>query len=107
MKKFRSYVQWGEDNLCNMTQDDHETEEQAIAVCRMLEKEGLGGEGRIYPFETWVKPIKICEDCDGSGAFYAHVCGGDVEKCYRLCPDVQPCCTCNCTGYVEEDVKGE
>ena len=39
----------------NTTTDEHDTKEQAEAVCMMLTRNGLGGEGRIYPLQTWVE----------------------------------------------------
>jgi len=37
------------------TTDFHYTEAEAKAVCRMLERDGLGGEGKIFPIRTWVE----------------------------------------------------
>jgi hypothetical protein len=48
----------------DITTDDHPTEAQARAVCRMLERDGLGGEGKIFPVRTWVEDAsngKVCE----------------------------------------------
>jgi len=61
MKKWKSVAIW---DTClgfheNMTTDLHETSGQAEAVCRLLEKEGLGGEGRFYPISTRVEPVRI------------------------------------------------
>ena len=39
----------------SITKDDHDTIEQARAVCSMLEREGLGGERKVFPVSTWVK----------------------------------------------------
>jgi hypothetical protein len=39
------------------TTDEHDIKEQAEAVCMMLERDGLGGEGRIYPESTWVEQV--------------------------------------------------
>lgn len=44
----------------------------------------------------------VCPDCNGSGALMRHICGGNEERCYRLCPDVEPCARCNATGFVNE-----
>jgi len=41
-------------NSDNTTMDKHDTKEQAVAVCRMLEQQGFGGEGIIFPIRTWV-----------------------------------------------------
>jgi hypothetical protein len=37
------------------TSDEHDTREQAQAVCDMLEREGFGGEGKMFPVKTWVE----------------------------------------------------
>lgn len=41
-----------------VTTDTHATREQADAVCQMLKRDGLGGEGRIFPEETWTEEVK-------------------------------------------------
>lgn len=40
----------------NITTDTHDTEEQAVAVCYLLEKSGYGGERKEFPIKTWVSP---------------------------------------------------
>lgn len=64
MKKFTSNAKWPENKYTKLlafdnyiTSDKHETAEQAQAVCEALEKDGLGGEGNVYPSETYVRPI--------------------------------------------------
>jgi hypothetical protein len=61
MKKWKSCAEWDKSipgfHTCGVTEDEHETKEQAEAVCRMLKREGLGGEGRFYPIRTWVEEI--------------------------------------------------
>lgn len=39
----------------NITTDEHETREQAQAVCDMLTRDGMGGLGRVFPIKTWVE----------------------------------------------------
>lgn len=41
----------------NMSDDKHHDEESARAVCRRLEREGFGGEKKIFPLNTAVEPI--------------------------------------------------
>jgi len=41
----------------NITTDLHETEDQAKAVCRGLERTGLGGEGKHFPKRTWTENL--------------------------------------------------
>lgn len=60
MKKFLSVAEW---DSChgfqdNKTTDTHATFEQAEAVCRMLENDGLGGERCHFPIKTYVKEVK-------------------------------------------------
>jgi len=45
-------------NTDNTSTDKHATEEEALAVCRSLEENGFGGDGRVFPLETRVKEIK-------------------------------------------------
>jgi hypothetical protein len=41
----------------NVTSDCHESEDEAKAVCRLLEEKGFGGEGVVFPVRTWVSPL--------------------------------------------------
>ena len=60
-KKFRSCAEWDSDipgfHQNNITTDLHETEDQAKAVCRGLERTGLGGEGKHFPKRTWTENL--------------------------------------------------
>jgi len=59
MKKWKSCAKW-EGNLefsNSLTTDQHDTKEQAEAVCEMLERDGFGGDGIHFPINTWVEPI--------------------------------------------------
>ncbi len=60
MKKFKSCAEWPKELAVanNISTDNHDTESQAKAVCRMLERDGFGGNGEIFPIRTWVEPIK-------------------------------------------------
>lgn len=40
--------------LNSISTDRHETEEHALTVTQMLERDGFGGEGKIFPIETRV-----------------------------------------------------
>lgn len=56
--KWKSIAEW---ESChgfqdNLTVDTHDTESQARSVCRMLEKDGLGGEKIHFPLRTFVSP---------------------------------------------------
>jgi hypothetical protein len=39
----------------NVTTDTHDTESQAKAVCKLLEREGFSGERCHFPVKTWVE----------------------------------------------------
>lgn len=59
MKKFMSIATW---DPChgfykNQTTDTHETKGQAEAVCKLLKKEGLGGEKIHFPIKTYIEEI--------------------------------------------------
>lgn len=56
-KKYRSVAQWSS-KRDDISTDEHETEEQAQAVCKMLEREGAGGMRKVFPYMTWTEPIK-------------------------------------------------
>ena len=43
-------------NFDNTSTDRHATKDEALNVIRMLEKEGVGGNGNIFPIETYVMP---------------------------------------------------
>jgi hypothetical protein len=63
MKEWKSCAEWSAGALHlasddNTTRDGHDTESQAAAVCRALESDGLGGDGRIFPLRTWVESSK-------------------------------------------------
>ena len=62
MKEWTSNAQWPEGAIVqrratDKTIDYHETEMAAQAVCRMLERDGLGGEGKVFPLRTWVEHV--------------------------------------------------
>lgn len=57
--KTKSFAKWPEGTTGlsdDTTFDTHETESAAAAVCRMLERDGFGGEGKIFPLMTWTAP---------------------------------------------------
>jgi len=59
MKRWTSNAQWPKGSVIqsranDKTTDFHSTESQAVAVCRMLERDGLGGNGKVFPIRTWV-----------------------------------------------------
>lgn len=69
--KYLSKAQWpvgaiAQKRVNDVTTDRHRTEASALAVCRMLERDGLGGEGKIFPIRTWIetKSVEGWEDWD-------------------------------------------
>lgn len=54
----KSYAQWPKGTLCtesDISTDTHYSVEEANNVCTMLEAHGFGGEGKIFPVDTWVE----------------------------------------------------
>lgn len=41
----------------NESVDTHETKGQAEGVCRLLERQGFGGDGKVFPISTRVEPV--------------------------------------------------
>ena len=41
----------------NESSDEHNSPEEAYAVCRMLERDGFGGERKVFPLSTRVELI--------------------------------------------------
>ncbi len=42
----------------SISTDTHDTEAQAHAICRALQRHGFGGEGKVFPLRTWVSPVQ-------------------------------------------------
>lgn len=62
--KWQSNVVWPNGSIYAInddytTSDLHEKRSDAVAVCNMLTKDGLGGEGKIYPMRTSVE-VTLC-----------------------------------------------
>jgi len=57
MDKYMSEAIWKDGVLDRVlvTRDTHPTKESADAVCRMLNRDGLGGDGVYFPLSTEVK----------------------------------------------------
>jgi hypothetical protein len=58
-QRWESWARWPAGVMGNREQnsmDEHDTREQAEAVCRMLERDGFGCAGTIFPIATWVLP---------------------------------------------------
>lgn len=57
MNRFTSVAEWDPKHgfQDNRTTDRHQSRAQAVAVCRMLELHGLGGERCHFPVRTWVE----------------------------------------------------
>lgn len=63
--KYQSNALWAAaEALCvspygdNISTDTHDTFEQAIGVCKGLERHGFGGDGKVFPLRTWVSPVQ-------------------------------------------------
>lgn len=64
-----SLADWGDYDIFNgyqhnITHDKHGTKEQAEGVCRGLQREGFGGERRVFPVKTWVSQSLPWENAD-------------------------------------------
>ena len=59
--KYISNARWPRGTVAGyddyISTDYHETFQQAEKVCEMLEDEGFGGDGKIFPVETWVSTL--------------------------------------------------
>lgn len=58
--KFKSCAQWPKGQYPSgndITTDEHETEAAAKSICRALEQDGWGGEGKVFPIRTWTEPV--------------------------------------------------
>ncbi len=38
--------------------DTHDSEDEARWACRMLQREGFGGDGKVFPLRTWVSVVQ-------------------------------------------------
>ena len=58
---WKSNAEWPEvpGLYVKFSDDKHDTEEQAEAVCKMLRERGFGGDGKIFPVRTWVTPPTV------------------------------------------------
>jgi hypothetical protein len=61
--RYRSIAVWptgvllGNPDGGNESCDLHDTEQQAAAVCRMLERDGFGGNRKVFPLSTRTEPV--------------------------------------------------
>ena len=57
---FKSFAEWPKGQTClgdrNITSDNHESQDQARAVCHRLERDGWAGEREVFPVRTWIEP---------------------------------------------------
>lgn len=75
MKKYQSCAEWEEKHgfYENITRDQHDTLEQAQAVCEILENEGLGGEKIHFPVKTWIEEWKEAPAPEGYGLAWIRI----------------------------------
>jgi len=56
---FKSVAKWPQSvnlaNSENISDDSHATLTSARIICDKLRKNGFGGDGKIFPIETWVE----------------------------------------------------
>ncbi len=53
-KKWASNAEWSDHTI---TTDYHYTQDEAKSVCRMLERDGFGGDGVHFPLRTWTEEV--------------------------------------------------
>lgn len=62
-KAWRSIAVWpetirvGNTVSKNESDDTHSSRGQAEAVCKLLQEQGFGGEGKVFPVSTRVEPV--------------------------------------------------
>lgn len=61
MRKLTSNAQWPLSVYRGMkgdgiTSDDHNSHEEALAICDALRRDGFGGQRIDFPLRTWVEP---------------------------------------------------
>jgi len=88
-KNFRSFARWPSGTLPHesppdASYDDHETAAQAQGVCDLLRKNGLGGDGKVFPLETWVIPL--CPERPG----FTHQFSSATRKCISCGAELDP-----------------
>lgn len=56
--KYKSCAQWNKDETgIGYSEDFHSSLEAAESVCRMLRRQGFGGQGKFFPIRTWTEPF--------------------------------------------------
>ena len=41
----------------DVTTDSHDSEQEAESVCEILERDGWGGERKVFPLKTWTEEV--------------------------------------------------
>lgn len=59
LKRWTSHARWPLDvykgaDGSGVSTDTHHTQEEALNVCNVLNREGFGGQRKAFPLETWV-----------------------------------------------------
>lgn len=88
---FTSHAHWPKDagfsSNDNESSDEHETLEQARAVCRFLREKGFGGDGETFPDRVWITDNDTGLECALTTVDEAVA---RSENCYVIRP--QPAC---------------
>lgn len=63
MSQWKSIAEWPEGTTSDSygrcrSEDTHDTRNQALGVCVLLNKWGFGGDGRTFPVKTWIEEVK-------------------------------------------------
>ena len=63
--KWKSCAIWPQGTvpcLNDCTEDEHDTKDQAIAVCDMLCRDGFGGDRKMFPLIAAMDPVREVKD---------------------------------------------
>lgn len=58
-KKYKSFAMWPVGTVGDgrdITDDIHNTKEQAEGVCDLLRQNGFGGDLNVFPLRAWTEP---------------------------------------------------
>jgi hypothetical protein len=64
--RWKSCAEWQMATRLEVTVDEHDTQDQADGVCKILERDGLGGDKILFPLRTWVEApnMPLIDDAD-------------------------------------------
>lgn len=72
---YKSIAKWPSTAGVSRSTDTHPTREAALAVCRLLDLHGFGGEGNVFPEHTRVIPVLAI----GLPVYWTESSGGRIK----------------------------